>query len=144
MSLEINHIPFGQLSDLADSLVIELSDSSIQCCELQSEQNKPLYVCYYPIDTTLNQSLNEHLINAIKHFQFSKKKYEHVNVNYFTHQFTLCPTAFFNSDNNRSMLEFNAGSVSNQLVLTDDINADIKLIYAIDRSEEHTSELQSL
>ncbi|MES2763980.1 MAG: DUF3822 family protein [Bacteroidota bacterium] len=130
--IHINHTTFGQASDLADSLVIELSGSLISFSELQSTQNKPLFICHYPIDNILDHSLSEHLISAIKHFQFSKKKYQHVYVNYFTHQFTLCPTAFYNSNNNRSMLEFNTGSVADQLVLVDDINADIKLIYAID------------
>jgi hypothetical protein len=136
--IHINHTTFGQSSDLADSLVIEISDSLISFSELQSAQNKPLFICHYPIDNALKHSLSEQLVSAIKHFQFSKKKYEHVNVNYFTHQFTLCPTAFYNSDNNRSMLEFNAGSVSNQLILTDDINTDIKLIYAIDEALKST------
>lgn len=134
MSLEINHTSFGQPSDLADSLVIELSDSFIQCCELQSEQNTPLFICNYPIDTIINHTLSEHLINAIKHFQFSKKTYRHVYVNYFNQQFTLCPGAFYNSENNRSLLEFNTGTTADKLILCDDINADIKLIYSIDES----------
>lgn len=141
MALEVNHTSFGQLSELADSLVIELSDSLIQCCELQSEQNKPLYICNYPIDNTINHTLSEHLIIGIKHFQFSKKNYQHVYVNYFNQQFTLCPTAFYNSENNRSLLEFNSGSTNDKLVLTDDINADIKLIYAIDESLKSTLDL---
>jgi hypothetical protein len=128
---DINQTTYGQLSDMADSLIIELSGSLISFCELQSTQNKPLFICHYPIDHALNNSLEEHLINAVKHFQFSKKKYEHVSVNYFTHQFTLCPTAFYNSDTSRSMLEFNTGQTFNNLILNDDINSDIKLIYSI-------------
>ena len=134
MSLEINHTSFGQPTDLADSLVIELSDSFIQCCELQSEQNTPLFICNYPIDTIINHTLSEHLINAIKHFQFSKKTYRHVYVNYFNQQFTLCPGAFYKSENNRSLLEFNTGTTADKLILCDDINADIKLIYSVDES----------
>jgi hypothetical protein len=141
MSLEINHTSFGQLSDLADSLVIELSDSHIQCCELQSEQNKPLFICDYPIENLSNNTLSEHLITAITHFQFSKKKYQHVYVNYFDQQFTLCPGIFYNSENNRSLLEFNSGSTSTKLVITDDISTDIKLIYAINESLKSTLDL---
>jgi hypothetical protein len=141
MSLEVNHTSFGQLSDSADSLVIEISDSLIHFCELQSEQNKPLYICNYPIENTPNNTLSEHLISAIKHFQFSKKNYQHVYINYFNQQFTLCPNAFYNSNNNRSLLEFNTGATSDKLVITDDINADIKLIYAIDESLKSTLDL---
>jgi hypothetical protein len=39
------------------------------------------------------------------------------------------------------MLEFNAGSVADKLVLTDDINTDIKLIYAIEESLKSTLDL---
>jgi hypothetical protein len=131
---DINLTTYGQLSDLADSLIIELSSSLISFCELQSTQNKPLFICHYPIDNTLNDTLEQQLVNAVKHFQFSKKQYEHVSVNYFTHQFTLCPNAFYSSDNSRSMLEFNTGPTLNKLILNDDINPDIKLIYSIDES----------
>lgn len=136
--IHINLSTFGQLSDSVDCLVIDISENLIQFSEFQSEQNKPLYICHYPMENTLNHSLSEHFISAIKHFQFSKKSYKHIYVNYFNSQFTLCPTAFYNSDNNRSLLEFNNGSVGEQLVLCDDINADIKLIYAIDESLKST------
>lgn len=139
--IHINLTTFGQLSNLADCLVIEFSENLIQFSEFQSEQNKPLYICHYPIENTLNHSLSEHFITAIKHFQFSKKTYQHVYVNYFNSQFTLCPTAFYNSDNNRSLLEFNVGSIENKLVLCDDINTDIKLIYAVDESFKSTLDL---
>lgn len=141
MSLEVNHTAFGHLSDLADSLVIEISDSLMYFCELQSEQNKPLYVCNYPIENSSSNTLSEHLVIAIKHFQFSKKSYKHIYVNYFNQQFTLCPTAFYNSENNRSLLEFNTGATSDKLILTDDINADIKLIYAVDEFLKSTLDL---
>lgn len=139
--ININLSTFGQLSDVADCLVLEISENLIQFSEFQSEQNKPLYICHYPIENTLNHTLNEHLVTAIKHFHFSKKSYQHVYVNYFYSQFTLCPTAFYNSDNNRSLLEFNTGSVGDKLVLCDDINTDIKLIYAVDESLKSTLDL---
>lgn len=139
--ININYTTFGQSSDLADSLIIELSESLIQFCEIQSEQNKPLFVCYYPIESTLKYSISEHLINSIKHFKFARKNYKYVYINYFNNQFTLCPQAFYISDNNRSLLEFNTGDTSDKLILTDDINTDIKLIYAIDQALKSTLDL---
>ena len=136
--IHIDYSAYGQLSDEADSLVIELSENVIRFCELQSEQNKPLYIVHYPIDHLISQSHSEHLMNAIRHFQFSKKNYQHVYVNYFDAQFTLCPGTFYKAENSRSVLEFNAGVVADKLVLTDDINNDIKLIYAIDESLKST------
>jgi len=139
--ISINHTSFGQSSNVADTLVIELSETLIQFCEIESTQNKPVFICDYPIENILKYTLSEHLISAIKHFQFSKKKYQHVYINYFTAQFTLCPVAFYNAETNRSMLEFNVGSVLDKLVLVDDVNADVKLIYAIEESLKSTLDL---
>ena len=73
--ITINHTSFGQSSNSADTLVIELSENLIQFCELESAQNKPLFICDYPIENVLKHTLSEHFISAIKHFQFSKKQY---------------------------------------------------------------------
>ena len=141
VDIHINLSSFGQLSDTAECLVIDLSENLIQFSEFQSEQNKPLYICHYPIENPLNNTLSEHFISAIKHFQFSKKAYKYVYVNYFNSQLTLCPTLFYNSSNNRSLLEFNNGSVGEKIILCDEVNADIKLIYAIDDSLKSSLDL---
>lgn len=139
--ITINHTSFGQSSNSGDTLVIELSENLIQFCELDSAQNKPVFICEYPIENILKHTLSEHFISAIKHFQFSKKQHQHVYINYFTQQFTLCPAALYNSDSNRAMLEFNTGPTADKLVLTDDISTDIKLIYASDESLKSTLDL---
>lgn len=132
--INIDHSTYGQVSDLADCLVIEISDQYLSFCELQSEQNKPLNIAHYPLHDQLNHQLNEHILHAVKHFRFAEKKYRHVYVNYFEKQFTLCPSAFYNEENNRTLLEFNAGTISNKLIVTDDVNSEIKLIYCIDEN----------
>lgn len=132
--INIDHTTYGQLSDQADSLVIEISDQYIGFCELQSEQNKPLFIAHYPFNDQLNYALNEYLLHAVKHFRFSEKTYKHVYVNYFEKQFTLCPGTFYNEENNRALLEFNTGTISDKIIVTDDVNSDIKLIYAIDEN----------
>ena len=139
--IKINHSLFGQQNNSADCLVIEISESLIQFCEIESSQNKPVFICNYPIENILKQSLSEHFISAIKHFQFSKKQYQQVLINYFTSQFTLCPISFYNMETNRSMLEFNVGSVADKLVLVDDVSPDIQLIYAIEESLKSTLDL---
>jgi hypothetical protein len=136
--IHIHQASFGKPSNLADSLTIELCDTLIQFCEQKSEQNIPTYICAYPIDNNQLLSLNEHLINAVKHFQFSKKHYKYVYVNYFTAQFTLCPTNYYNLETSRSILEFNSGSIIDKLVLSDDVNTTIKLIYSIEESLKST------
>lgn len=132
--ININLSAFGQLSDSSDTLIIEISDYLIQFCELDSKHNKPQYICHYSIDSTIQNTINDHLIYAIKHFQLSKKQYQLVYINYFNPQFTLCPSNFYNSEHSRAMLELNVGNTNNHIILTDDIRTDIKLIYTIDDS----------
>ncbi len=140
MSSEIhmNQTSYGKLSDDADSLVIELSEHGIDFCELNRTLNKPLYTTYYKIDKTSAGSIKEHFISAVKHFQFSKKNYRFVSVNFFTELFTLCPVTFYDPENSRSLLEFNAGKTDDTIILTDDVTLDIKLIYAIDEQLKST------
>jgi len=134
MSSEIhmNTSSFGKLSEEADSLVIQVSGYSIDFCELSHEENKPLYTVHYDSGKAPSLPVNEHLLSAVKHFQFSKKTYRFVYVNYFTDRFTLCPAAFYDAEHARAMLEFNTGTIEENLVLNDDVTPDIKLIYAID------------
>lgn len=132
MSLEITHQSFGQFSEGGDCLVIELFGDGISFSEIQSEENRPLYICHYVIDDTVSHTLGEHLTNAIKHFQFYKKTYRYVHVNYSTLQFTVCPTLFSNIEHNRLLLEFNTGSSGDKIILNDDVNTNITIIYAIE------------
>ena len=136
--IQINTSAFGKISEQADSLIIELSGSTIQFCEMNAEQNKLLFIASYPIETNSDLSIIENLINAIRHFQFSKKSYKNIYVNYFNTQFTLCPINFYVKENLRSLLEFNIGSINDQLIETDDITADIKLIYAVNEQLKST------
>lgn len=128
----LNTNSFGKLSDSTDTLVVEILDNGIMFCEMDTTQNQPLWVVNYPFESIIEMSLGEHLINAVKHFQFSKKQYNKVLVNYVGKLFTLCPAAFYSTETTRAILEFNVGEVGNSIVIADDINSDIKLIYAID------------
>lgn len=131
-------LSYGQSSDLADMLIIELSSNLMQFCELQSGNFNPLYICSFPLDTSLNKSMSDQLLIAINHFKFSKKKYETVLVNEVNSSFTLCPTSFYKSEDTRILLEFNCGNSDNKLVLTDEINPTIKLVYSMDISLKST------
>jgi hypothetical protein len=46
--------------------------------------------------------------------------------------FTLCPATFYDPENARAMLEFNAGKIEEHIILNDEVTPDIRLIYAID------------
>lgn len=129
---------YGQNSELADTLIIEVSNGEFYFCEVESEKNTPLVVCSFPLDNTANKSISEQLLIATNHFGFSKKKYKTILVNVVNPQFTLCPIALYQPDNARALLEFNCGDTAQQLISTDDINATIKLIYTIDEALKST------
>lgn len=125
---------FGHSSDFADTLIIDISDNSFHFCELQSGNNSPFYVCYFPINSSDIKLITDQLLMALNHFGLTKKSYKTVLVNLVSPHFTLCPATFFESNNARSILEFNSGDTERKLILTDDVNSTIKLIYCIDES----------
>lgn len=131
---EINYNSFGDINNQADSLLIELTNSVISFCEFDVKLNCPLRINHYPIDSSIPNNNIDHIINSSKHFQAAKQKYSNVFINYFTPNFTLCPTLFFNVEESRKMLEFNVGSINNDLICIDSINPDIKLIYSMDEN----------
>lgn len=130
--IQINTSSFGKGSESGDSLLIGLSSSGIYFCELNAANNRILFSASFPFDANVNTGTRDHLLNGLKHFQLSKKNYQHVLINYFDKHFTLVPVNFYDTDNLRSLLEFNVGTIGDKVIVTDDINADIKLIYAMD------------
>jgi hypothetical protein len=139
--IHINQTSFGKLSDQADTLVLELSEYGISFCELNNGLNQPLYTLHNAFDSNSPLSVKEQLISAIKHFRFSAKTYQTVYVNFFTDLFTLCPSAFYDPQHVRQLLEFNAGKTGDTIILNDDISPEIKLIYAIDEHLKSTLDL---
>ena len=133
-ALHTQFLSYGQSSGLADTLVIEISATMLQFCELQSETNCPVYICAFPFDSSVNKTISEQLLIAINYFGFTKKTYKTVLVNEVSSRFTLCPTSFYEPDNARNLLEFNCGDIGNDLILADDINASVKLIYSVSES----------
>lgn len=131
-------ITYGQNSEFADVLIIEISNRVFYFCEIDSEKNCPLVVCAFPLENAVNKSISEQLLIAVNHFGFSRKTYKTVLVNEVSPQFTLCPTPFYEPDNARALLEFNCGDTEQQLILTDDIHSTIKLIYTIDEALQST------
>ena len=130
--IHINQTSFGKLSEQADVLVMEVSEHGIDFCELHNALNQPLYTVHYDIDKNSALPIKEHIVSAIKHFQFSKKNYRDVYVNVFTELFTLCPAPFYDPENARQLLEFNTGKTTDTIILNDDITNGIKLIYGLD------------
>lgn len=140
--LNILNTSFGQSSAMANTLVIEFSKTTMCFCEMQSAINKPHFIQPVVIDNQNQKSVTEQFLLAINQLGFHKKNYEQVLINVCDSFFTLCPNALFEQENARQILEFNCGDSKNKPLLVDDVNATIKLIYAID--EELKSTLDKL
>lgn len=136
--IQINNNSFGNSNDLSNTLVIEISKSTINVCELNNTNNSIVYSSAYTFEDSDSTSTNDVFLNAVKHYQFGKKNFEKVFINYHTALFTLCPSSFYIKENLRTILEFNVGSTGQQFIETDDINSDIKLIYAVDEQLKST------
>jgi hypothetical protein len=139
--IHTNHNSFGIASEQADTLVLELSPYGIDFCELNSDLNQPLHTVHADIDNNSPLSVKEQVISAIRHFRFSQKTYRTVYINFFAELFTLCPSAFYEAESKRQILEFNAGPSGDAVILQDDIIQEIKLIYAIDEHLKSTLDL---
>lgn len=137
-AIQLHTNTFGKTSENADCLVMELTPTHISFCELNASQNQLLYLSEYPVDVNTTIPQHEQLLLAVKHFQLSKKSYSNVYVLLGNLPFTLCPVNFFQQENLRSILEFNVGPINDQLIISDDISHDIKLIYAIDEQTKST------
>lgn len=128
----IAHQSFGQASALADTLVIGFSRYDMSFCEIQSETNTILNVQSQLVDTALNQSMTEQLTLALNQLGFMKKTYRHVMVNVIDDVFTLCPVALYDEANARNLLEFNCGNTASKPLITNNINASVKLFFCMD------------
>lgn len=128
----ISHQSFGQSSTLADTLVIGFSKYEMSFCEIQSETNSILNVQSQLVDTTLNQSLTEQLTLALNQLGFIKKNYLHVIITIIDDSFTLCPEALYDEANARNLLEFNCGNTTLKPIISNNINASVKLIFCLD------------
>lgn len=130
--LHTHHRSFGAPSADADTLVIELLPDSIGFCEFNADLGQPLYATHADIEQNSPVPLKEQVVSAVKHFRFLQKNYRTVYINFFTGRFTLCPAAFYEDEHKRQILEFNTGHSGDDIVLCDDINQEIKLVYAMD------------
>jgi hypothetical protein len=128
MAFTINNESYGNPLNSSNGLIIDYAEDCISFCEFDLNTFKPLFITHYPINETERHTA---FLTAINYFQFSKKNYNKVCINYFTQQFTLCPTQFFNESDKKTLLEFNCGNVENKIILSNDISSDVKLIYSI-------------
>jgi hypothetical protein len=128
MALTIKNDTYGNPLNNSNGLIIDYAEDLLSFCEFDMNTFEPLFISHYPINEA---EAHTAFLSAINYFQFSKKNYSTVCINYFTEQFTLCPTQFFNESDKKTLLEFNCGGVENKIVLTSDISSDVKLIYSI-------------
>lgn len=136
--LKIDYSSYGIQSENVDCLTISIYPNVISFCEHQLSTYQVVQLCHYQTDVIDSHLFTDHLISSVKHFQATKKKYNQILINYFTPHFTLCPNSMYSQDNMRDILEFNVGEIQQKIVLADDVNTDIKLIYAIDEQLKST------
>lgn len=120
----------GQQINQANSLCLDLTAAGMVACELDGPANKPLYLAHHTYQD-LYSDPPALLAEGIKACHVRPKQYGKTYINYSGRQFTLVPSAFFSEADARALLAFNCGDTGDDVILYDDINPEIKLIYSI-------------
>ena len=131
MSLSLKHTNYGNQTNNADALIVDISNGLVSFAEFDLSTFKPVFITQ---SNLIENDSNTSLLKALNYFQFTKKKYNAVYINYFTERFTLCPSLFYTETDKKDLLQFNCGDVGNDLVLTNDISSTIKLIFSMPSS----------
>ncbi len=132
LSSNTNNQQYGAHGNNANLLVINITENLISVCEFLASQNTPLFIHHTPF--TIDNKIEDVLLSVIKHFNYFEKPFNTVLINFSTHLFTLCPTHLFDNEHKKDFLEFNVGQLAEQVVVVNDIGADIKLLFAINET----------
>lgn len=127
----------GQPANKADGICLELSESSLSLCETELATSKALYISGYYQEASFGTP-GSLIAEGLKATRLQLKPYSKISVNYTGRQFTLVPAAFFDEKDARELLEFNCGDTGAGIILSDEVNADIRLIYSIDEALKST------
>lgn len=126
--LNISRQNFGKVSVNADYLVVEINGQYISLCGIQGDSTKPLFIYHYQSSDKL-PGLN--LPEVLNHLRIDFSKSKKVFINYSTSLFTLCPSVLSAGLSHRELLEFNVGSVGDQVIVTDEVNSEVQFIWSV-------------
>lgn len=127
----------GQPANKADGICLELSEGGLALCETELATGKVLYVSAYQQEASFGAP-GSLVAEGLKATRLQLKPYSKISVNYTGRQFTLVPTAFFEEKDARGLLEFNCGDTGSDIILSDEVNADIRLVYSINEGLKST------
>lgn len=127
----------GQPANKADGICMELSEIGLSVCETELATGKVLYISSYQQEASFGTP-GSLIGEGLKATRLQLKPYTKISVNYTGRQFTLVPTAFFDEKNARELLEFNCGDTGSGIILSDEVNADIRLVYSMDETLKST------
>lgn len=119
---------FGKVSANADYLVVEINGQSVSFCGIKEETTAPLFVYHYKSGSNLPGLDLPAVFSDLRIDPSGSKK---VFINYNTSLFTLCPSILSAGLSHRELLEYNVGSVGDQVVLTDEIGAEVQFIWSV-------------
>lgn len=128
----------GQKNNTSNAVCIDLSPVRFSLSESEINSIQIHYITDFKSIPGAYHTNTELLAAGLKQSGIQLKSYLKTYINFNSKHFTIVPAAFFNELKAREILEFNCGPVGNDLVLVDDINSDIKLIYSIEEGLKST------
>ncbi len=137
--LIITNARYGKQASLAKNLVINLSDDLISVTQYITNAGDTEFLAVEHVSfNPIEYSAEKAFLGLMKQYNALEVSEQKISINYFSKQFTLCPTDLYNDHTKKKLLEFNVGNIDNQLVLVNDISPEIKLIFAMDETLKST------
>jgi hypothetical protein len=116
----------------AEVLVLNISYSGFEAATLTQAPHTITRIAALNFKEAIKTTdeLVDQFTQFISEFELHKGNNKNILINWLGSHFTLIPSSFYNPEKAREMLEFNVGDISNEQILTNDVN-DIKFIYSV-------------
>lgn len=114
-------------------LIINITEHSFELVTFTAQTFNIVWLAELVFKDSFNshQELSEFFKQFTEEYSIKSVHYQSIFINWINKHFTLVPASFYKSEDSKKILEFNIGALDNELVFTNDVQGDIKLIYSI-------------
>lgn len=121
-------------------LIINISEHSFELVTFTSETYTAVKLAELVFKEPFKDQieLSEFFKQFVEEYNVKTNNFQSIYINWLNKHFTLVPASFYKPEKAKEVLEFNVGTVENELVFTNDVLTDIKLIYSIPTELKNT------
>lgn len=131
--IQKNFFEIKEKTNQESVLIINISEHSFELVTFSDESYSPVKLAELVFKDPFRDQIemSDFFGQFIEEFELKSKNYKTININWLNKHFTMVPSSFYVEEKAKEVLEFNVGAVENELVFTNDVLGDIKLIYSI-------------